>query len=1229
MPAAVAERVEGFIGREWVFGTVADWLARGGGKWLTITGDPGAGKTAFMARLVQMARGEIDAVEGCPQPRIHAAHFCRREEFDSIDPVQVITHIGNQLEANVPGYSDQLVAGQDGGVRIEAKQRIHSMTGGMAAVINELTLGDRNPRRAWAQVVRRPLSSLYEGGKLSEAVVVLLDGLDEAVEGTSGYDLARLLYDERYESMPGLRLLLATRPGDAADRAQVTARGPVIDLVVSQPVGVDDLAAYTAARFAGLSAPSGPLLAARVAAASQGNFLYAKHVVREVLAADPVPVNLDQRHLPAGLTGTYRDFLNRHIAADPDAWRKAYRPVLGAIAQSRGAGLTCDQLTAITGGAQLTVDLTVDDVLKDCASYLRLTRPGGSFQLYHQSFGDYLREPGDHNINPAEASRQIVNMLARHRPDWDDSTDTYAIRYLLDHLAEVLVPTGGPSREQMLQIAEQTAANPGFLCAAIVQNGVSHLLGQLARLDGVPDLPAQVTEVYRVLGRQAQLLLGLETDARPGFLLQQLAFQAHAIGARALGDRLNDYADERSLAGLRTRWVNPGMSSSRHLHTLRCNSFAWQAVTITPDGTRAILASRDSDTAQVCDLATGAVLGTLPGCKELWTAAVTPDGNWVVAADMHGAAGVWDLNTGREVFALSRRSALSGGGEWVKSVAITPDGTRAITGGSGGVVRVWDLDDGTQLATLHVATNNDDDGWVEVTAIAVIAEGRRVVTLCKDDSVGVWDLRTGRLLHNLSGLQHDVHTLATAPDGKTAVTSSLDGTARVWNLETGTELHTLRGHRSTLTAVTITDDGAQAITTALGGEDACVWDLHTGELLHKLPSEHGTVWSVAITADGTRTITGCADGSVTVWDLTTGQLEYTLTGHQGLPVRAVAVTRDGSRAVTCCVDGVARVWALTAESHSDIPPGHTGYVTDLAVTPDGRYAITGSADGSARVWDVRTGQPSLVLSHGNDVDQVAITPDGTRAVTVNSTVARVWDLTNGRQLRRMRVSRFVIMVTTITADGTRVLFGLQSGGTGLWDLRTKPTRRFQVLSGNQHRVYAMTTTPDGVWAVTGSGDGAVRVWDLAAGRALHVLSGHHTEIIAVAITPDGSRALTGSRDGAVRIWELATGHRLDATTGQWDHLDDLAIAPDGTRAVTGSRWAKDDAVHLWDLTGRCKQVCTLLMKNGVTHVAISARPREAVIATANDGMVACFQPGSLQRPGGRGTSAAPESAPRL
>jgi hypothetical protein len=94
------------------------------------------------------------------------------------------------------------------------------------------------------------------------------------------------------------------------------------------------------------------------------------------------------------------------------------------------------------------------------------------------------------------------------------------------------------------------------------------------------------------------------------------------------------------------------------------------------------------------------------------------------------------------------------------------------------------------------------------------------------------------------------------------------------------------------------------------------------------------------------------------------------------------------------------------------------------------------------------------------------------------------------------------------------------------------------LTGHTSAVAAVACTTVGgrPVAVTGSLDGTVRVWDLAAGQLTATLTGHtgHTGAVgAVACTTVDGRpvAVTGSRDHTVRVWDLAAGQLTATLTG--------------------------------------------------------------------------------------------------
>ena len=66
--AYVAERTQGFDGRDWILLAIDAWLADPAGPPLfLLTGEPGAGKSAMAGRLALISTGAVRAPEGPPR----------------------------------------------------------------------------------------------------------------------------------------------------------------------------------------------------------------------------------------------------------------------------------------------------------------------------------------------------------------------------------------------------------------------------------------------------------------------------------------------------------------------------------------------------------------------------------------------------------------------------------------------------------------------------------------------------------------------------------------------------------------------------------------------------------------------------------------------------------------------------------------------------------------------------------------------------------------------------------------------------------------------------------------------------------------------------------------------------------------------------------------------------------------------------------------------------------
>jgi len=141
----------------------------------------------------------------------------------------------------------------------------------------------------------------------------------------------------------------------------------------------------------------------------------------------------------------------------------------------------------------------------------------------------------------------------------------------------------------------------------------------------------------------------------------------------------------------------------------------------------------------------------------------------------------------------------------------------------------------------------------------------------------------------------------------------------------------------------------------------------------------GTVDSVALSPGGTVVAGGAADGTVLLWDRTSGHLLGTLrTGGSGA-VDSVAFSPHGTVVAGGTADGSVLLWYRTS-GHllGTLRTGGSGAVDSVAFSPHGTAVAGGTADGSVLLWYRASGHLlSRHLTGGSGpVGWVAFSPDG-------------------------------------------------------------------------------------------------------------------------------------------------------------------------------------------------------------------------------------------------------------
>jgi hypothetical protein len=268
--------------------------------------------------------------------------------------------------------------------------------------------------------------------------------------------------------------------------------------------------------------------------------------------------------------------------------------------------------------------------------------------------------------------------------------------------------------------------------------------------------------------------------------------------------------------------------------------------------------------------------------------------------------------------------------------------------------------------------------------------------------------------------------------------------------------------------------------------------------------------------------------------------------------------------------------------------GHTDILRAVAVSADGRFAVSGGDDRTTRVWDLADGrQLRRGPEHPGPVRAVALAPDGKTVLSGGSGgpevgrppspgdyVLRLWDRTTGKEIGQLRGHTKEVFSVAFSRDGARAVSGGQDGTVRLWDVTNREL--IHCFRGHTDCIYSVALSADGKLALSGSSDRTVRLWDTRTGSQVPTFEGrgHRSWVYSVAFSPDDKHALSGSMDGTARLWDLADGRevrRFDHPTG----VASVAFSPDGSRFLSASGYAPagvdffsahyDEVLRLWDV----------------------------------------------------------------
>ncbi|MGK7957206.1 MAG: WD40 repeat domain-containing protein [Crocosphaera sp.] len=250
--------------------------------------------------------------------------------------------------------------------------------------------------------------------------------------------------------------------------------------------------------------------------------------------------------------------------------------------------------------------------------------------------------------------------------------------------------------------------------------------------------------------------------------------------------------------------------------------------------------------------------------------------------------------------------------------------------------------------------------------------------------------------------------------------------------------------------------------------------------------------------------------------------EQTLRGHSN-SVNSVAYSPDGKYLASISDDGTIKIWELTTGKIFTLTD-HSGSESSIVYSPDGKYLAADGHYENIKIWEVETGKVIRTLSQyqTGPIRLVVYSPDGKYLASANRyNHITIWEVETGKVIRKINLRIFDrpwIASVAFSSDGKYLASGSHKA-IKIWEVATGQEIR-TLETGRGRYLDLIVYSPNGKYLASGSRDRSIKIWEVAKGKEICTLTGHSDKVNSIAYSPDGKYLASGSRDGSIKIWRV-------------------------------------------------------------------------------------------------------------
>lgn len=556
------------------------------------------------------------------------------------------------------------------------------------------------------------------------------------------------------------------------------------------------------------------------------------------------------------------------------------------------------------------------------------------------------------------------------------------------------------------------------------------------------------------------------------------------------------------------------------------NEYAYYAE-FSPDGHYVVAATGlpGGGGGRIClwDAKTGQFLKRLEGhITSTMSAKFNKTGDLIVSAGGRTVC-IWDVKKGIEIATFEAE-----GGDFTYA-EFSPDGKYVLALMPDTTVRIWRWRKGTFTTIIdsssvfshpeYYSPNPEDSRVPYFNSVMYCPDGENIVLSSYSDPIAIWNIRTEKVIKTIDC--GDFRSIAISPDGKTITSANKDNTIRIWDLDSGKEIKVLKGHTSSIVHIAYSNDGNLLVSSSYDNTIR-IWDVTEGMELYNFENKDALALSVTFSPD-CKSVVSASYRYVKLLDI--GQpLNRRIIKEDTGNIICARYFSDGKRFATSSNgENEIKIWDKEKLTISKRLKGDNYYLP-FTISKNDKFIVMVDYP-KLRVWDVeREKEIRIFKDDESHFTCATFSPDCKYLHTIlRDGRVKILHIESGREVKSINLGKVEVGLEKISfsTDGTKISSWSQNL-IYIYDLIANKCKK---LKGHTEDVNYSSFSPDGIYVVSASCDGSIKIWNLKTGEVT-ILKGHEGEVRYVEFNHDGNRIISASKDNTVRIWDVHSGLEL-------------------------------------------------------------------------------------------------------